>query len=99
MGGVESAEATPAEVWPPDWDQLSAEKRKIARDAILQLSALPPAEFLAFSRHKSAITSAEWRFDEYHAAATAAVQASCTSGALKPRALSDAPCGGPTDPR
>ena len=63
-----------AEVWPPDWNEMAEEKRKIARAAILGLSALPPAEFLAIADAPHAIPAAVWRFDEYHAAAAAAVQ-------------------------
>ena len=72
MGAVESTEG--AEVWPPDWDEMSEDQRKIARSAILAISALPPDEFLACEGSDHVIPPHEWRFSEYHAAAAAAVQ-------------------------
>lgn len=69
---VSSQEAT--EVWPPDWDEMSEEQRKLARTAIMELSAMPPAEFLEIAEASYVIPGAVWRFDEYHTAAAAAVQ-------------------------
>ena len=73
MGAASSSEAG-NEVWPPDWEEMPEEKRKVARGAILSLSALPPEEFLAIGSAAHAIAPAVWKFDEYHAAAAAAVQ-------------------------
>ena len=53
MGANESAPA-PA-VWPPDWNKLTEPQRKIARNAILKLSALPADEFMGFATHHAAI--------------------------------------------
>ena len=53
---------------------MAEDKRIIAREAILAMSALPPNEFLDFANTEHAIPAAVWRFDEYHAAAAAAVQ-------------------------
>ena len=72
MGAASSQQVT--EVWPPDWENMSESSRKIARSAILSLSALPPDEFLAISEAEHAIAKANWKFEEYHAAAAAAVQ-------------------------
>lgn len=73
MGANGSAEVT-CEVWPPDWEEMPEEKRRHAREAILSLSALPPDEFLAIAAAAHVIPADAWRFDEYHAAAAAAVQ-------------------------
>ena len=73
MGAANSSE--PAnEVWPPDWEEMPEEKRRLARAAILSLSALPPDEFLAIGSAAHAIPRESWKFGEYHAAAAAAVQ-------------------------
>lgn len=53
---------------------MPEEKRRVARDAILSLSALPPAEFLEIASVKHLVPESEWKFEEYHAAAAAAVQ-------------------------
>ena len=50
MGASGSSEDK-SETWPPDWDALSAEKRKLARAAILSLSERPPEEFLTMYMH------------------------------------------------
>ena len=72
MGAASSQQVT--EVWPPDWENMPESSRKIARSAILSLSALPPDEFLAIGEAEHAIAKANWKFEEYHAAAAAAVQ-------------------------
>ena len=69
-----SSSSPEAEVWPPDWNEMQEDKRKTAREAILSLSAMPPLEFLAIANAPYVIPAAVWRFDEYHAAAAAAVQ-------------------------
>ena len=74
MGASISSEDGTPEVWPPDWDEMAEEQRKVARTAILSLSALPPQEFLAIAETDHVIPLAVWRFEEYHAAAAAAVQ-------------------------
>ena len=74
MGGAASTSQAVSEVWPPDWENMAESSRKIARSAILSLSALPPDEFLAIGQAAHAIPRESWRFEEYHAAAAAAVQ-------------------------
>lgn len=72
MGAASSA--ANSEVWPPDWEAMPEEKRKLARNAILSLSESPAEDFLAIGNAAHAIAPAAWKFEEYHAAAAAAVQ-------------------------
>ena len=72
MGSTASRDR--AEVWPPDWEDMSEAKRQAARDAILSLSGQQPEEFMLFAKSKYAIPPDQWQFEEYHAAAAAAVQ-------------------------
>ena len=71
MGAEQSA---PAEEWPPGWSAMTSEKQKTARGLILGISAEPRTDFLAIADASYCIPAAEWRFEQYHAAATAAVQ-------------------------
>jgi len=71
MGAEQSA---PAEEWPPGWSAMTSEKQKTARGLILGISAEPRSDFLAIADASYCIPAAEWRFEQYHAAATAAVQ-------------------------
>ena len=73
MGATTSSQATP-EVWPPDWEEMPEKDRKLARDAILSLSAMAPDDFMKIGSEKHVIASDAWKFEEYHAAAAAAVQ-------------------------
>ena len=69
-----AAGSTENEVWPSDWEALPEDKRKLARAAILSLSALPPEEFLDIGSASHAVKPDAWKFGDYHAAAAAAVQ-------------------------
>jgi len=62
------------EVWPPDWEMMEEDKRKMAREAILAIPALTNEEFLAIDAAAYVIPKDAWKFDDYHAAAAAAVQ-------------------------
>jgi len=48
--------------------------RIIARNAIIAISSLAPADFAAIADELYCIPADEWKFSEYHAAAAAAVQ-------------------------
>jgi len=61
-------------VWPPGWLDIPEVPRLIARNAILDISAESPATFLTIQHEAYLIADAEWNFDDYHAAAAAAVQ-------------------------
>ena len=74
MGAAASGPAAAPEVWPPDWDEMDEDKRRLARKHILELSARTPDEFMAIANSDHAVPAAVWRFEEYHAAAAAAVQ-------------------------
>ena len=74
MGVSVSRGGSPPEVWPPDWDEMDEDKRKLARTHIIALSARSSAEFLSIADSAHAVPSAVWSFEEYHAAAAAAVQ-------------------------
>ena len=82
-----------AEVWPPDWNELQPAKRRLARKHILALSAYTPAEFCAIASTSHVIPADGWRFDDYHAAAAAAVQEDIKLNAivykLVPRRISE----------
>lgn len=72
--GAAGSTAEVSEVWPPDWEDIPAEARQIARSAIISLSALPTEEFLEIAYTEHAIPKEDWRFEEYHAAASAALR-------------------------
>lgn len=46
----------------------------MAREAILQISAMPRPDFIAIAKEPFCIQPADWSFDAYHGAAAAAVQ-------------------------
>ena len=48
--------------------------RLLARQTILEISALPPNDFCSIAGHDYAIPMDEWSFEAYHTAAAAAVQ-------------------------
>lgn len=68
-----NAQAAP-EVWPPDWHDIPATKRRLARGFILALSESSRHEFCSIAAAPHVIPEAAWRFEDYHAAAAAAVQ-------------------------
>ena len=53
---------------------MDATWRRIARDNILALSAMAPDEFVLIAQAKHVIPLSDWKFEEYHSAAAAAVQ-------------------------
>ncbi|KAL1520289.1 hypothetical protein AB1Y20_021881 [Prymnesium parvum] len=60
------------ETWPPGWEDIAEEPRIIARTAILDISAMAPADFLAIAEAPYVIRADEWAFSSYTSAATAA---------------------------
>ena len=52
-----------ADCWPPDWEQLSEERRVIARDAILALTSVRWQDFLTIASCDHAIARKTWDFD------------------------------------
>jgi hypothetical protein len=48
--------------------------RLIARNAILDISSMPPSQFVQIAGEPYCISADAWDFSEYHAAAAAAVQ-------------------------
>jgi len=73
MGAAQSGEDA-EDVWPPDWEALPEEKRRLARASILNISSLSNEDFLAIAETDHVIRPGNWNFKEYHAAAMAAVQ-------------------------
>ena len=54
--------------------EIPAEQRLLARQAILQISTVPRASFLAIDSESYCISREDWSFEAYHGAAAAAVQ-------------------------
>jgi hypothetical protein len=54
--------------------EIPENPRRIARNAILDISALPPSQFVLIAAEPYCISADVWNFSEYHAAAAAAVQ-------------------------
>ena len=73
MGGAAST-AAETEVWPPDWESMDEGRRRVAREHIMGFSSVAPAEFLVIADQPHCIPPQQWKFEEYHAAAAAAVQ-------------------------
>mmetsp|Transcript_11956 Transcript_11956/g.24296 ORF Transcript_11956/g.24296 Transcript_11956/m.24296 type:complete len:148 (+) Transcript_11956:108-551(+) len=71
MGSGQSQEAA---VWPTGWSEIPTEQRLVARQAILQISTVPRADFLAIEKEPFCISREDWAFEAYHGAAAAAVQ-------------------------